>query len=55
MQFVEITLDPHEAVIAEAGGMMYMSQGIQMETQFSEGSQAGQVFLTKFWRPASAF
>jgi len=39
MQFVEITLDPHEAVIAEAGAMMYMSQGIQMETQFGDGSQ----------------
>jgi uncharacterized protein (TIGR00266 family) len=39
MQFVEITLDPQEAVIAEAGGMMYMSQGIQMETQFGDGSQ----------------
>jgi uncharacterized protein (TIGR00266 family) len=39
MQFVEITLDPHEAVIAEAGGMMYMTQGIQMETQFGDGSQ----------------
>jgi uncharacterized protein (TIGR00266 family) len=38
MQFVEITLDPQEAVIAEAGGMMYMTQGIQMETQFGDGS-----------------
>ena len=25
MQFVEIELDPEEAVVAEAGGMMYMS------------------------------
>jgi len=39
MQFVEITLDPQEAVIAEAGAMMYMSQGIQMETQLGDGSQ----------------
>ena len=32
MQFVEVTLDPGESVIAEAGTMMYMSQGIRMET-----------------------
>ena len=47
MQFVEITLDPHEAVIAEAGGMMYMTQGIQMETQFGDGSQDRSGFLDK--------
>ena len=32
MQFVEVELDPAEAVVAEAGGMMYMEDGIQMET-----------------------
>src|SRR4030095_1933513 len=37
MQFVEITLDPNETVIAEAGSFMFMSQGIQMETQFGDG------------------
>lgn len=47
MQFVEITLDPQEAVIAEAGGMMYMTQGIQMETQFGDGSQERSGFLDK--------
>jgi uncharacterized protein (TIGR00266 family) len=39
MQFVEIELDPQEAVIAEAGGMMFMEDGIQMETIFGDGSQ----------------
>ena len=39
MQFVEIELDPHEAVVAEAGGMMYMDDGIEMETIFGDGSQ----------------
>ncbi len=39
MQFVEIELDPMEAAIAEAGGMMYMEQGIEMETIFGDGSQ----------------
>jgi uncharacterized protein (AIM24 family) len=39
MQFVEIILDPMEAVVAEAGGMMYMEDGVAMETIFGDGSQ----------------
>ena len=39
MQFVEIELDPMEAVVAEAGGMMFMEDAIQMETIFGDGSQ----------------
>jgi uncharacterized protein (TIGR00266 family) len=39
MQFVEIELDPQEAVVAEAGGMMFMDDGIAMETVFGDGSQ----------------
>jgi len=39
MQFVEIELDPEEAALAEAGGMMYMDAGIQMETIFGDGAQ----------------
>jgi uncharacterized protein (TIGR00266 family) len=39
MQFVEIELDPAEAVVAEAGGMMFMEDGIQMETIFGDGAQ----------------
>ncbi len=38
MQFVEITLDPNEACIGEAGAFMYMDPGIQMETIFGDGS-----------------
>src|SRR5436190_3270023 len=38
MQFVEIELDPQEAVVAEAGGMMFMEDGIGMETIFGDGS-----------------
>lgn len=38
MQFVRITLDPGEAVVAEAGAMMYLEDGIQMETIFGDGS-----------------
>src|SRR6188768_3815960 len=39
MQFVEIELDPNEATVAEAGGMMYMDDGVEMETIFGDGSQ----------------
>jgi len=38
MQFVEVELDPLEAAVAEAGGMMYMDDGIRMETVFGETS-----------------
>jgi uncharacterized protein (TIGR00266 family) len=38
MQFVEVELDPQEAVVAEAGGMMFMDDGIAMETVFGDGS-----------------
>src|SRR5918993_806542 len=39
MQFVEVALDPGEGAIAEAGSMMYMTQGIGMETIFGAGRQ----------------
>lgn len=45
MQFVEIELDPQEAVIAEAGGMMYMQEGIEMDTIFGDGSNQNKGFL----------
>lgn len=45
MQFVEVELDPQEAAVAEAGGMMYMEDGIEMETIFGDGSQQNSGFL----------
>ena len=45
MQFVEVELDPLEAVVAEAGGMMFMEDGIEMETIFGDGSQKNSGFL----------
>ncbi len=42
MQFVEVELDPNEATVAEAGGMMYMEDGIEMETIFGDGSKQSQ-------------
>lgn len=38
MQFVEIELDPQESVVAEAGAMLMMESGIQMQTIFGDGS-----------------
>lgn len=47
MQFVEVELDPGEAAVAEAGGMMYMEDGVKMETVFGDGAQAAAGFLDK--------
>ncbi|MGK7378212.1 TIGR00266 family protein [Planococcus sp. 1R117A] len=41
MQFVEVELDPNETVIAEAGALMMMEDGIVMETIFGDGSKSG--------------
>lgn len=38
MQFVEVTLDPGEMAIAEAGSMMYMTEQIKMDTVFGDPS-----------------
>ena len=43
MQYVEV--DPGESAIAEAGGMMYMTSGITMETIFGNGSESQQAGL----------
>ena len=45
LQFVEVLLDPMEAVVAEAGGMMYMEDGVEMETIFGDGSPQQSGFL----------
>src|SRR5437763_437714 len=47
MQFAEVTLDPGEMVIAEAGAMMYMTAGIKMETVFGDPGQQNQSFFGK--------
>lgn len=47
MQYVEIELDPQEAVVAEAGSFMMMDDGIKMETIFGDGSQKDSGFLGK--------
>ncbi|MFQ3246937.1 MAG: hypothetical protein ACI9SP_003591 [Arenicella sp.] len=39
MQIVEVELDPAETVIAEAGAMNYMQDGIEFETKMGDGSK----------------
>lgn len=47
LQFVEIELDPGETVIAEAGTMMYLEDGIGFETKMGDGSKPKSGFLDK--------
>ena len=47
MQYVELELDPEEAVLAEAGNFMMMQDGIQMDTIFGDGSKQNEGFLGK--------
>ncbi len=39
LQFVEVALDPGETVIAEAGAMMYLEDGIDFDTVMGDGSE----------------
>lgn len=47
MQFVEVELDPNEAVVSEAGSMMFMEDGVAMETIFGDGSKQTGGFMGK--------
>jgi len=47
MQIVEIELDPGETVIAEAGAMNYMDDGISFEAKMGDGSEADSGLLGK--------
>jgi uncharacterized protein (TIGR00266 family) len=38
MQYVEVELDPGEAMVGEAGSLMYMEDGIALDTVFGDGS-----------------
>lgn len=40
MQMVQVELDPRETVIAEAGAMTYMEEGINFEARMGDGSEA---------------
>jgi len=49
MQYVEIELDPNEAVVAEAGSFMMMDEGIRMETIFGDGSNQTEGIMGKLF------
>lgn len=41
LQVVEVVLDPGETVIAEAGAMVYLDDGVDFEAKMGDGSSAG--------------
>ena len=47
IQIVEVELDPGETVIAEAGAMNYMEEGITFEAKMGDGSQPDSGFFGK--------
>lgn len=47
IQIVEVELDPGETVIAEAGAMLYMEDGITFDTKLGDGSQPDQGLFGK--------
>jgi uncharacterized protein (TIGR00266 family) len=47
IQIVEVELDPAETVIAEAGAMLYMEEGIEFETKMGDGSATNQGLFDK--------
>lgn len=49
MQIVEVELDPGETVIAEAGAMNYMEEGIQFETKMGDGSNPSAGLMDSLW------
>ncbi len=50
IQIVEIELDPSETVIAEAGSMLFMEDGIQFETKMGDGTNANQGIMGKLFQ-----
>lgn len=53
IQLVEVELDPNETVIAEAGTMCYMEEGIVFETKMGDGSNADNSLIGKLFQAGS--
>ncbi|QMU31001.1 TIGR00266 family protein [Adhaeribacter radiodurans] len=47
IQVLEVELDQNETVIAEAGAMVFMEEGITFETKMGDGSEPDQGFFGK--------
>ncbi len=55
LQAVEIELDPDEKVIAEAGAMCYMEDGIIYDTHLGDGSKPNASFMSKLFDAGKRF
>ncbi|MFN8240711.1 MAG: TIGR00266 family protein [Bacteroidales bacterium] len=53
IQFVEVELDPNETVIAEAGAMVYMEDGITFDVKMGDGSEPNQGLMGKLLQAGS--
>ena len=53
IQLVEIELDPNETVIAEAGSMCYVEDGITFETKMGDGSSGDNSMMGKLFQAGS--
>ena len=53
IQLVEIELDVNETVIAEAGTMLYMEDGVSFEVKLGDGSTPDQGFAGKLFAAGS--
>ena len=49
MQIVEVELDPQETVVAEAGAMNYMDNGINFDAKMGDGSNPEEGFFSKIF------
>jgi uncharacterized protein (AIM24 family) len=49
MQLVEVTLDQGETLVAVAGAINYMENGIAFETKMGDGSEANQGLMGKLF------
>lgn len=49
LQLVEVELDPGEVVIAEAGAMNYMEDGIEFEAKMGDGSEPDKGFFGRLF------
>ena len=52
IQLVEVELDPGETVVAEAGAMNYLEEGINFETKMGDGSDPDEGVMSKLFSAA---
>lgn len=48
LQYIQITLDPHEEVMAEQGAMMYVNNDVQMSAVLGDGSASSFGVIGRF-------